>query len=207
MKSYICGYAKKIYDFHEDGKVILVEENFKPSMEHETLTMRSTISTGLKQHVLLKGTLFASCGGLLFLCGGLFLPVSVLAVWGPLFFIAGGFLIAYGLLPYRQLTRKEMVPDKLVVVENKHIDYIVKEKLMLKVPLSIISRAGFIEHPHEYGIGIWLKNPSKEKIIVCQPAYKVKNYLPLQGREGCDLFFPYFSNRSFKELEAVLNDS
>lgn len=78
----------------------------------------------------------------------------------------------------------------------------------LSIPLATVQKIFFLEETQIYGIGINFKSVIKEKIIVHQPLFKIENYIQYsQKKFGCDLFLPFFTQRSFKELNDYLEET
>jgi hypothetical protein len=170
-------------------------------MENETLKIRNSIQPALIRNAVMKGTLLGVIGVGLWLLG-LFLPVSVLKYWGlPLFLIGGG-MITWGLLPYRRLRALENSPNELVAFENKYIQYRSKGKDILKIPIQSIHEMKYVEKGSEYGIGILLKDPIPEKILIHDTTFNIDKFQENSlVNYKSDLYFPYFSKRSFQELQ------
>jgi hypothetical protein len=174
-------------------------------MIEEMLTLRSSVKTPLLRFVLFRGTFLAGVGSLFLFYGGLFLPVSMLNTWGILIFCVGLGLITLGLLPYRRLRRLEMQPYQLKVDNGHFLHFLSKGRLILSIPLCAIEKTLYIEKEHLYGIGIVLKHPPPERVVVHDPSFQMVKYQrKSQKRYGCDLFIPYFSRRSYSDLVEVL---
>lgn len=169
-------------------------------METETLKLRNTIQPALIRVAIFRGSILGAMGVALLLFG-IFLPVSILKYWGfPLFLAAGG-LITWGLLPYRQLRALETMPNELVAIENKYLQYRIKGKNILKIPFQSIRELHYMEKGSTYGIGILLKDPLPEKIVIHDTTFNIDRFQEMSLiKFKSDLFFPYFSKRSFDEL-------
>lgn len=167
----------------------------------ETLIIRSTISSHLVKRVLFKGSTIAFLGIILLLIAGILIPPSILHEWGwALFFISIG-LITLGLLPYRRLSRLQLKPNELVLINRNDIAFYFKGNLLLTLSLQSVAKTSYIDHPTQYGIAIWLKPASKTSIAIHQLPEKIKK-MQLQGQQiaQADLFFPYFNQRAYDEL-------
>lgn len=169
---------------------------------NEGYKLRSSIRTSLMRFVLMKGTAIALIGALLLLYGGIFLPVDVLSIWGFPLMLAGGGLIAAGLLPYRLLSRLERKPDELIVNTNELI-LISQGRPCLTIPCQSIARTAYIEYGRCYGIAIWLKTPIPEKVIVHTSRFPKRYQKNTHKYYDCTLFLPYFTERSFTTLQTT----
>jgi hypothetical protein len=147
----------------------------------DPLVLRSSIRPSLKHSLLQRGTFLGFIGGLLFLLAGIFLPLPQLSIWGLPVLGAAFALITAGLLPYRRLSHLEMHPHEISLTEQR-LRFSRSGKPSFTLPLSCIKRIDYRDAPRHYGIAIWLKNP-------------------LPAKEGCDIFLPYFSKRSFDEMK------
>lgn len=173
----------------------------KEIMENETLKIRNSIHPAVMRNAVMKGTLLGIIGIGFWICG-LFLPVSILKYWGMPLFLFGGGLITWGLLPYRRLRALENSPNELVALENKYIQYKSKGRDILKIPVESIHEMKFVEQGTEYGIGILLKDPIPEKILIHDASFNIDKFQENSlVYYKSDLYFPYFSKRSFQELQ------
>lgn len=171
-------------------------------MEEPILKLRSSIKPALKKSVLLRGTLLGISGLALWLYGGIYLPINVLTVWGWPILILGGVLIIFGLVPYRKLTRVENKPNELILTDLEELNIYVEGIPFLKVDFENIEEMAYLDDEKRYGIGLWIKNPKTKHIIILHPLLDLNLYLKnTQKRYFCDIFLPYFSKRSFQELE------
>lgn len=145
----------------------------------ETLTLRTTVTSSMLKKTLMRGCIPAFVGILLIAIGGATLPPESLQFWGlPLLAIGLG-LITYGLLPYRKLSRLQLNPDQIKVFDQDHLLYIKKGTPLLSIPCEAISNIDYLEEKDRYGIVL---------------------------HAGTALFLPYFSRRSYQELQTYLND-
>lgn len=174
-------------------------------MNFDTLKLRSSVKSSLFRYVLFKGTLLGALGALILLIGGIALPKDILSTWGfPLFCLGIG-LIAWGLIPFRALKQLELNPDVLTL-ENEQIHYFAKNKCLFSVPFSAIKETVYIDENRQYGIGIQLNHPLSDKIIVRSSKYEMQKFCRRSQKEhDCDLFFAYFSLRSYQELREYLS--
>lgn len=173
-------------------------------MEQSRITFRSSIHRALKKSVLLRGTIWASIGVLLWVLAGVFLPLSVLTIWGAPILLLGGALIVVGLLPYRRLSRQENKPNELILTELDELYIFFERTGMFKVELKNIETMAYLDDDTRYGIGLWIKYPKKSHITLLNPHIKIDEYLKnCQKDYQCDIFLPYFSKRTYQEIEEI----
>lgn len=165
-------------------------------MENETITIRSSVLPDLMRKTLWRGTLLGGIGVFALLFGGVFIPVEKMKVWGPLLFLFSLGLITWGLLPYKHLKRLENKPSRLIVEGDRWLHYSAGGKPLLSLPIASIAHIMFIDKPSVYGIGIFLKGSADIPIRGDLSQFRARS----QKMHQCDLFFPYFSRRSFNEL-------
>lgn len=167
------------------------------------MAIRSSIRPELKRQVLMRGSMIGGCGALLLLATGVFLPLSLLKIWGWAIFLIGIGLITLGLLPYRKLTRLESKPQTIEMKEDR-FSLTSNQKPLFTVPFSAIEKMAYINTSSDYGIAIWLHNPLTDKIVVHSEKFDIEKYRELSQRKfGCDLMLPYFSQRGFDELQEL----
>lgn len=166
-----------------------------------SLSLYSTISTNLLKHTLFHGFAFALVGTLGLLYAGIFIDLSELQRWGWLLFLLGLGLIAFGMLPYRRLSRLQLSPDELRLTDSDHVDYYSKKRPLLTLPLQSIDKMEFIHKKNQYGIAVWLKPPPHPRVVVHQGKKEIDT-LRKKGKQlaGADLFFPYFNQRAYQEF-------
>lgn len=157
----------------------------------EPLTLYTCVPSSFMQKTLLKGFLPALIGIVMLLYSGIFFNLAVLTSWGFFIFIMSLGLITVGLLPYRRLTRLASNPDKMVF--SDHVLYYRKNRCVLDLPSQAIEKMEYFENGDVYGIGVWLKPEFKAQDTHTQQRAK--------NKFQSDLFFPYFSRRSFEELQ------
>lgn len=176
-------------------------------MEEQILKLRSSIKPSLKKSVILRGSLLSALGVALWLFSGIFFSITTLSTWGWPIFLIGGILITIGLLPYRKLSRLENNPHEIVITDLDEL-YFSMGTPIFKIHLEKIEEMAFLDDEKRYGIGIWIKKPIDKNVIVLHPTLDFNAYLAdCQKRYFCDIFFPYFSKRSFQELEEVYKSS
>lgn len=175
-------------------KLLLVDYKDFERMTQE-IKFRSSIKSELLRRSLLRGTGLAILGALLLLAGA-FLPARILGNWGALIFLLSMGLIAWGLIPYRRLKQLETIPHE-IILDDHTLLFCWKREAVFQVPFSNIDKTAFISSGDVYGIGIWLSSTS-----IC--TYNNFDLVHFQERSrkkfGCDLFLPYFSERTFESL-------
>lgn len=153
------------------------------------------------RHAVIRGTILSGMGILILLACGAFLPLEKLKIWGFPIFLISMTLITWGLLPYRRLRRLEMSPYRLTLDDKKWLHFAKGTSQQFGIPLCSLERIDYIEKKHDYGIGITLKEPLPKKLVVYINHFSLMDFRRKSlKRYGCDLFLPYFSNRSYQEL-------
>ncbi len=145
------------------------------------LKLRSTITPELKQKTLFRGCGIAIIGLLTLGIGYFKVSVETLETWGWAFYLWGLFFIIWGMLPYRKLIRIEDFPFEVWSSESGETEMLSFGKnhhLFWRVFSKDIT-------------GISYENDSSYYGIVIMTGIK---------RHFC----PYFSKRSFNELEEFL---
>lgn len=79
----------------------------------------SKVIPHVKRRLLFRGVFLGGLGCLLFFYMGVFASLSLIEVWGlPAFFLAMG-LIAWGLVPYKKISRLETHPHQVIINDNE----------------------------------------------------------------------------------------
>ncbi len=164
----------------------------------ESITFRSAIKPELMHLALKKGGGVAVAGALIILLSGMLLPLAYLKIWGIPLFFAGLLLIAIGWLPYRQLQRLQIKPHELQC-DGEHLLFVKDGKPLLKIPEKSIAEIKYVENTPFYGMGILLKKPIVEQVKILQRRLNFE-----VSRFGCDIYLPYFTQRSVDELKDLL---
>lgn len=167
----------------------------------ETCVLHTGIKASLMRPVLFRGIFLGAVGILLLIGAAVFIPLAEMSLWGPTLFYIGMGCIVIGLLPYRRFTRLEAKPDKLIREGSGHLTYYVKGKKILTLHPASIEKTLYIERGKYYGIGVQLIKAPKEKICVHTLNFNMRAFQEKSRRDySCDLFFPYFTERSFQQL-------
>lgn len=173
-------------------------------MEEAVLTLRSSIKASLKKQTIIRGTILGGLGISLWLFGAIALPENTLNFWGWPILLIGGILIVIGLLPYRRLSRLENRPHEIVVTDLEELYCSMHGTPFFKIALENIEEMAYLDDENRYGIGLWIKLPKNKYIEVLYPSLVLETYLKdCQKHYFCDVFLPFFSKRSFEELEEI----
>lgn len=173
-------------------------------MENETVTLRSSVLPELMRQTLLRGTVLGVIGALTLLFGGVFIPIQEMKVWGPFLFLFSVAMITLGLLPYKRLKRLEEKPNTITIEGEEWLHFSAKGKPLFKIPIPSIDHISYIDKNH-YGIAIFLKDPLPKKLMVQETHFDLAAFYKRSlSQHQCDLFLPYFSQRSFYALQEYL---
>lgn len=169
-------------------------------MTTEILTLRSSIKSGLARSALVRGTILAGVGVLLLLWGGTWMSQEALSHFGTFIFLGGVLLIGFGMRPYRKLTKLELQPYEVRLGEHALL-FVKSGQPLFDLPLALLDKVDYFEREQLYGISVSLKKTCEERIAVKDPHFDMGGYLQkCQRRYGSDLFFPYFTKRSYQKL-------
>lgn len=161
---------------------------------------RSSIHTPLLQKALMRGSFLAGIGALALLAGT-FLPPENLKIWGPFLFLFSLGLIGWGLIPYRRLKRLETEPHEILITKDRLL-FCWRKKPAFSIPLKRIKKAVFISSGDVYGIGISLEDASLSYVQALDEKFDITHFQQHSIKKyGCDLFLPYFSQRTFEALQ------
>lgn len=114
--------------------------------------METVVTESLLSRTLIRGSVLAGLGIALILAISLEWP----GFWTIPLFLAGLGLIAWGLVPYRQLTKLQLNPHKLEITDGK-LRYIRPKERTLVIPLSEIESVEHVETKRIYGLKIRTK--------------------------------------------------
>lgn len=172
-------------------------------MPIESFKFRSSIHSALKRYSLLKGSLIAAIGIIPLILAGTLIPAAQLAPWGMILFLFGIGMVALGLIPYRKLCRLELCPDELIIDADNSLTYLKQRKLLVTIPSENIDKISYIDDPYHYGIALTFNSPTTKKIAIHDVRMGRKH---LRKGQNEDLFLPYFSKRTYKELKEYFRD-
>jgi hypothetical protein len=173
-------------------------------LEKEKYVYRSTIYTDLLILTLKRGAILGGSGALLLVLGGTILPLEMLSLWGIPFFLVGLFFIGIGWLPFRQLSKLQIKPHE-IHYDGSFLIFLKQGTPLFKIASISINKISYVKREHLYGLGIWLKKPIEKKVQVLQSHFNFAAFMSdsIHSFEGCDLFLPFFSEYSCKELAEV----
>ncbi len=173
--------------------------------DQQTFKIRSSIKRELKESRLKRGGLLGGLGAVFLVTGGTIVPLAQLKIWGvPIFFLSLLF-IGIGLYPYRQLCRLEVKPHSLSLI-GALLLFEKSGRPLFKIPISVIDHFAYVEQEELYGIALYLKRPLENKLVVLDHRFDCEAFISDSAThfEGCDLFLPYFSQRSYEELKLTV---
>jgi hypothetical protein len=169
-------------------------------MKQETAVIfRSVISQTLWRRRVLRGTLIGGIGVILLFIAAVFFPSVEMKRFGFILFLLSVGLITWGFLPYKKLKRLEVRPNTLSISQDGVVSLSLNGHSVLQVPLQAIDKAFYVEEGDLYGIGVVFRNDCTDQILKEHPHLK-----DLFGIRGCDILFPYFSERSCADFKEYL---
>lgn len=172
---------------------------------NEQLKLRSTISNALLTSILVKSNLIALPGVILIFAAGTWLAPLQLSSWGWAIVLLGFALIAFGLIPYKRIHRLQLQPHEIILNENS-LQFAATGNSSFTVPYTAIREVNYIAKGGIYGIGIFLTEDIKEKVCVHDTNLHIGAYQEdSKARFGCDLYLPYFHQKSFNKLKAIID--
>lgn len=173
-------------------------------MNAEPQLFYSGIRSRLKHTVLFRGLLFAIFGISLWLVVGAFASMQFLHTWGFGAFLVGGGLMAFGVVPYRQLVDVENNPHRLVIIPGEAVHFFHKGKPLYSIPVQNIAKVEYRDSTALYGVAVWLKQRDNTPIIIYRSRIDPQAYVArVQKRYHCDLFLPYFPRATYTNLEEL----
>ncbi len=164
-----------------------------------TQILYSSVRPSLKQSKLHLGLILGLLGVGLFLYMGISLAPGELQFWGIPGFFVSGVLVTLGLKPYRRLMTLEGCPHHLRLGPGHRIEFAYASRPFLALAAKDIAELSYRDAADSYGIVVRvrdLKAVQKLSIELDLEAYVAVT----QRRYGGDLFFPFFSQRSFDLL-------
>lgn len=174
-------------------------------MSHDHLLIRTTIKSNLKRKVLFRGSLISILGAIAILTGG-FISKGLLMIWGIPLYIVGILFIAIGLIPHRKLQQLENNPNEININEELLFTFRSRGKPVFSTPVIAFKRFEYFEKDLDYGIRAWFDQPPTHDIVIYDSDFNLeKLHKKAIKHYGCDLFFPYFSQRSHRELAEFIH--
>ena len=169
----------------------------------ETIKIHSSVTTNVLRRALFRGVALAGLGIALIFYAGIFIPPEQLRYWGPILVCIAIALVAWGLIPHRQLTRLQLHPYE-IGIDDKSLSFSSQGKKQFTVERQSVDKMEFRPDDYEYGIALWLKDPLPEMICVHNHSFKMESFQNRsKSRHFCDLFFPYFSHKDMTEIQEV----
>jgi hypothetical protein len=171
----------------------------------DSITLRTTIKRGLKRFLIIRGSLLALIGITLLVYSGAFISPQTLTNWGIALWLVSFFFIAWGLIPYKRITKLESNPNTLTVTNDGNLHYLRHGHDLLTFPLKSITKIKYVEEKGLYGIAVDL-DPEDEPHIPNPPLSVIMQMflIPMKKRHKFDRFFPYFSERTARELNELI---
>lgn len=163
---------------------------------------RTMIRPGYKRKQVFKASIGGGIGAAILLAAGAVMPLNQLEVWGLSLFVGAGALIVWSMLPYRRMVQMENIPDELWINTKGDLVYAKNSQPILSIPQHAIDKCFYIDNSDVYGIAVTIKMPPMKKISVHDSGFNFKAFQhACVYQYGCDLFFPFFSKRSFQSLQ------
>lgn len=170
-------------------------------MVQETLKLYTSIKPDILRYLLLKGTVIAGAGILFLTYIGMFIKPDNLYIIGIPSLLIGGAMIYFGLAPYRRLYLLDNSPNALTLIDDRYLQYEERGKRIVTIPVSTIQKMEYIEDEKNYGIALWLEKGFVSEVITHQKNQDLKSLQKKAKKQaGSDVFFPYFSRRSFTRV-------
>jgi hypothetical protein len=174
---------------------------------NDILKLNSTVNNKLIKSMLIRANLIAFPGIALITFAGVWLPPPVLNFWGLLLFLLGFALIAAGLIPYKRLLKLQVQPHEIIIKEN-NVHFAAKGQRSLTIPFSSIDQIKFISEGNTYGIGIFLKKDLEKTVCIHDTSLDIEAFQKdSQKHFDCDLYLPYFHEKSFEKFNSIFNFS
>ncbi|MBS4164844.1 Uncharacterized protein PRO82_002179 [Candidatus Protochlamydia amoebophila] len=172
---------------------------------HNDFVLRTAIPEKWIKKQLWKGIIWSLLGLIPMIYIGGFAELPFLQKWGIWTFLIGFGFITAGLVPYKQLISIQQKPHELRFSETDQIDYYLKGKKVLGLPISSIKQIEYYNKDQDFGIIIRLKFPLANPFIIYSHSFSLVNFQKKSFLfEKADIFFPYFTQRSFDELQTWL---
>lgn len=123
----------------------------------------SVVKGEVKKRLMIRGLLFATVGGLLLLGMGIFAKLEFLSLWGIPSFALGIFLIAFGIIPYRKITKLEIHPHQ-ILFDREALTFISNKGSNATIPYREITKIRYFEGKIRYGI--WLERQNNAPVFL-----------------------------------------
>lgn len=170
------------------------------------MKLHSSVKTAFLNTVLFKGAIFSFLGSFL-LISSLFMPLNFLSTYGFILLIIASYLIGKGLYPYQKLKMLQIQPHE-IYLDDKNLIFSWKKKPAFMISLELIEKVTFQENSYASGICLNLKKHFIKEAKIIDQRFDLTLFVQnCQTEYGCDLFFPYFSKKSFLEVVDSINQS
>jgi len=167
----------------------------------DTEKLRTSIRNSLKKKLLFRGSLFAVIGAAILIYMAVAFSVHQLQVWGFALWSISILLIAFGLVPLKRINRLETRPHEILLSSDRELAFFLNKRKEVTLPFDRIEKIEFYDDGRIYGIAFHLKAPCR------QPGFEWI-YLPqiwwIKWKTQSQLFLPFFTKRSFNELQEHL---
>lgn len=171
----------------------------------DQITLRSAVKEEFLQRTLIKGMTISTAGVALLFYGGIYSSKNYLEDWGWLLFILAVVCIALGALPYRRLAVLARKPHEIHLT-GEVLTFSFQGTPLFALPLSVIDKVDFAESSSLYGIGCSLKADISPQFLLSKNDSKVIFFQKTNSQFDYDLFLPFFSQASCRELQEVIEE-
>jgi len=161
------------------------------------------ITQEFRRKYFLRGAFFLLLGVVSLLACSMFLYLNFTYAYFLACFFVGLGSLWIGWSFFQKIAKMDFHPDEIIFYENA-LGYQRKDKLLFVLPFSAISSLTFISKRNHYGIGFFLKNTQKEKILLNDTNFDLLDFHKNSKKKyRCDLFFPFFSHGTYEELKEL----
>jgi len=148
----------------------------------------------------------ASLGAAILFWAGTQWDTAQLVDWGWLALLLSLVLIMLGLYPYRKLTQLELNPNQLIITPDT-VTFLSAGKAFFALPHVAVASLSYHQDDSLYGIKVCLREGPETKIRLLTEHFDAESYVQRnRKRLNCDLFFPFFSERSLRELQDAMSE-
>ena len=151
----------------------------------------TTVKNKIIRHALWRGTIFSAFGIFILAYCLIFLDSEILGDVGLFAYLSGSGLIAYGLIPYRTLSRLQLFPN-CFVIDEKSICYFQNNRPILSFPRSAIAHIDYVADDTRYGIDIFFQDIQSLTVFDRRGCRSLRN----KNKGNHVLFFPFFTQKA-----------
>ena len=127
-------------------------------------------------------------------------------MWGLPLYLVGILLIVVGLKPHQKLKQLENNPNVIFVDQNLMLTFKSKGLEIFSISLRAFSKFEYIDHGDNYGLAFWFAHPMRHYFFSHIPSIKLDEMQKeAKTKYGCDIFLPYFSNRTREALHEFID--